>query len=102
MLDQISASEAVKWAVLVFAAGFIGFFGKSLARAMVSILQKMRRSGPGASEASGNPAVLHDGLPPGAGTEQGLPESIPKGTDPKALKKALKAREKALKKQGKP
>jgi len=99
MFDQVSASEAVKWAVLVFAAGFIGFFGKSLGKAILSVLRKGRDDVPAPSKASGYlprpPARPH----PGEEIEPGQDGSKRNGE--KVAKKALKAQEKAMKKQGK-
>jgi len=40
MLEQMSAAEAMKWVLLVFAAGFIGFFGKHLGKSVISAFQK--------------------------------------------------------------
>jgi len=92
MFDAISISEAAKWIALVFAAGFIGFFGKSLARAVLSSFRERKGA---SSEPSGN-------LPSPYGGPPGGPEPVGKvsGKDEqKAVKKALKAQEKAMKKR---
>ena len=41
MLDQMDAFDIVKWVFIVFAAGFIGFFGKYLGKAVISAFQKI-------------------------------------------------------------
>ncbi len=92
MLDGVSMSEAAKWTALVFAAGFIGFFGKSLARAILSIFQKKKKDS--SPEPSGNVPSPHAG-PPG----ESRPAGKALGKDErKILKKALKAQEKTMKK----
>jgi hypothetical protein len=40
MLDQINIPEGLKWASIVFAAGFIGFFGKYLGKLVIGFFQK--------------------------------------------------------------
>ncbi|HQG32621.1 MAG TPA: hypothetical protein PLA83_11895 [Deltaproteobacteria bacterium] len=92
MLDTVSMSEAAKWIALVFAAGFIGFFGKSLARAILSVFHKKKGGSP---EPSGS-------LPPPRGGPPEGPEPVEKGSGKdvqKTVKKALKAQEKAMKKR---
>jgi hypothetical protein len=97
MLEQMSAWEIAKWAALVFAAGFIGFFGKSLGRALLALFQKKEAAPP---ETQGAPK---DAVSPG----QGLPPAVESGRDPRASlskdeqklrKKAMKAEAKARKK----
>lgn len=45
MLEQMTATEAMKWVLLVFAAGFIGFFGKHLGKMVISAFQKKHPDG---------------------------------------------------------
>lgn len=100
MLDHANATEALKWAALVFGAGFIGFFGKSLARAVVSVFQKKKEDSPRALISSGDPASSYK-LLPGAAHGPKETESRRAKDEEKIAKKALKAKKKAAKKQGK-
>lgn len=85
-------SEAAKWIVLVFAAGFIGFFGKSLARAILSVFQKKKGDVPSQSPSP------HGEPMPDTRQESG-PVGGSTGKDAqKAAKKTLKAQEKTTKK----
>jgi hypothetical protein len=97
MFENISMSDATKWIALVFAAGFIGFFGKSLARMLLSIFQKKEAS-PSASQASGQ-IPSRGNEPPSVARTEPEPVNDSSGKDEhKAVKKALKAQEKAMKK----
>jgi hypothetical protein len=95
MSAEIHVLDVVKWAGLVFLAGFIGFFGKYLGRLVLSMVQ--RRAHPPVDEAApvkGQAEVLRQGPAPPEGEGS-------RDTRDKALKKAIKAREKAIKKLGK-
>lgn len=81
MMFQETISEAMKWGLLVFAAGFIGFFGKYLGRIVLAKLHKEK--GPDGKA----PAPSAPGLSP--------------GQEAKSLKKAEKIRQKSEKKQAK-
>ena len=39
MLEHISLAHVVQWIAVVFAAGFIGFFGKHLGQAIITRIQ---------------------------------------------------------------
>lgn len=101
MFDTVSMSEAAKWIALVFVAGFIGFFGKYLARTILSTFQKKKEGRSASRKPSGNPPAPHGGPLPGARQEPGPLESGSEQDGRKAFKKTLKAQEKAMKKQGK-
>ena len=98
MFEHISSQEILKWASLVFLAGFIGFFGKYLGRVVLSLFQKKKDSH--TPEAS----LSEQALKPGVVDTQGKsrqPEPSGGGMtrdDQKLLKKALKAQAKAKKK----
>ena len=99
MFENVSAAEVIQWSALIFAAGFIGFFGKSFGRTVLSFFQKKKEVG---SEASGPPARVPTS---GEGLPSGLEKSLDLGGKPskdeqKLIKKAVKAQEKARKKQG--
>jgi hypothetical protein len=84
MFEQITLVDAVKWVALVFAAGFIGFFGKNLGRAVISLFHREMESTP--------PVPLQQGSAPAAG---------PSEDELKIIKKAIKAKAKTEKKLGK-
>jgi hypothetical protein len=84
MFEQITLADAMKWIVLVFAAGFIGFFGKHLGRAVISLFHRDKASTP--------PEPIQQGSSPAAG---------PFENELKIIKKAMKAKAKAEKKLGK-
>ena len=102
MLENLSTSEAVKWAVLVFAAGFIGFFGKSLARAILSMFQKNRGTQPSAKETSGQSErdPTQGQAPLSDGRQVSDPGEKATKDEQKQIKKAMKSQEKIRKKQG--
>jgi hypothetical protein len=81
MMYQDTISEALKWALIVFAAGFIGFFGKYLGKIILTLFHK------------GNEP---DGKPEAPASPAPLP-----GPDAKAMKKENKSRLKEQKKQDK-
>lgn len=86
MFEQISATDVLKWTALVFAAGFIGFFGKYLGRWVLSLFHREKAEVP----------------PPAGSPVKGVaPEGKPSEGELKILKKALKAKAKAEKKIGK-
>lgn len=85
MSYQDTVAEILKWAALVFAAGFIGFFGKYLGRLL---LDRFRR---------GKPAGRQEAAP-GAPVAPAPPAPSREG---KLSKKAEKNRLKAEKKQAK-
>jgi hypothetical protein len=92
--------EALKWAALVFAAGFIGFFGKSLGRTIVDMFQKKKDVIPAVSKPPVHTSSLQNGLP--SSSVQNLKSVGNHSKDEeKIIKKALKSQEKAVKKQGK-
>jgi hypothetical protein len=51
MFEQVNTLEILKWAALVFLAGFIGFFGKYLGRVVISLFQKTREPAAGSGRA---------------------------------------------------
>jgi hypothetical protein len=81
MIYQDTMSEALKWAFLVFAAGFIGFFGKYLGKIIMTRFHK-------------------DNGPEGADAHPPSPEPA-LSRDEKQLKKAEKNRLKGEKKLAK-
>lgn len=101
MFEQIGAPEILKWAALVFLAGFIGFFGKYLGRVVLALFQRKNEDAP---PASGMP---DQSLKQGSGqikTRSG-PDAVPENElsrqEQKLLKKALKNEAKARKKSEK-
>jgi len=99
MFENVSAAEVIKWSALVFAAGFIGFFGKSFGRTMLSFFQKKKEAESEALEQHARAPSSGEGL--SSGPEKGLdPGDKPSGDEQKLIKKAVKAQEKARKKQG--
>ena len=92
MFEHASAWEVAKWAALVFAAGFIGFFGKSLGRALLGMLQKKETAAP---ETGAEPEGVS---PPGEGLPQAAQDRELSKDEQKLVKKALKAQAKDRKK----
>jgi hypothetical protein len=98
MFENVSASEVAKWMALVFAAGFIGFFGKSLGRALLSLYQKKKNGlAPEATTSPERISSTKEDLSSGTGQvfDSGY---IPSKDGQKLIKKAMKAQEKANKK----
>jgi hypothetical protein len=97
MFENLSAAEVIQWSALIFAAGFIGFFGKSFGRTVLSFFQKKKEAE--ALEPPARVPTSGEGLPsgPGKGLEPG--DKTAKD-EQKLIKKAVKAQEKARKKQG--
>lgn len=85
MFEQVNLPESVKWAILVFAAGFFGFFGKYLGRVVLSLFHREKEAAP---PSPGRPSPERK---PSSGWVQ----------EGKILKKAAKAHAKAQKKLGK-
>lgn len=100
MFDHASASEVAKWVALVFAAGFIGFFGKFLARSIISLFQKKDKA-PRAAKPSGKLPLPDGGLRSAVPHDPENTEDSQAKDRRKLEKKALKARQKAAKKQQK-
>ncbi len=99
MFENLSAAEVIQWSALIFAAGFIGFFGKSFGRTVLSFFQKKKESESEALEPPARVPTSGEGLPSGPG--KGLdPGDKPSKDEQKLIKKAVKAQEKARKKQG--
>lgn len=84
MFEQVNLPETLKWAILVFAAGFFGFFGKYLGRVVLSLFHREKDA---AAPSPGRPAPERK---PSSGQVQEV----------KILKKAAKAHAKAQKKRG--
>lgn len=93
MVENVSAVEVAKWAVLVFLAGFIGFFGKALGRKILAVFQRGKG---GAAQSPSVPA----GSVSSPGEDRVQNDDAPAKGVQKAMKKALKARSKAAKKAG--
>lgn len=94
MFEDMSALEVAKWASLVFLAGFIGFFGKALGRVILLLFQKKKEEEIPLSE------------PPASSPSSTEPKDIQAAKTismdgQKALKKALKAQSKFIKKANK-
>jgi hypothetical protein len=81
MMYQDTISEGLKWTLLVFAAGFIGFFGKYLGKIVLT--------------------RFHKGHDPEVKPAAPSAPSPPPGPDAKAVKKAEKGRLKTQKKREK-
>jgi hypothetical protein len=94
MFEQTGALEVAKWTALVFLAGFIGFFGKALGRAILAHFEKKKGGAPESPEPSSR------GSSPGSGPDPGADHTAVKDSQ-KSVKKALKAQEKAVKKANK-
>jgi hypothetical protein len=95
----VSAAEIIQWSAMVCAAGFIGFFGKSFGRTVLLFFQKKKEAESEALEPPARVPSSGEGLP--SGPEKGLnPGDKPFGDEQKLIKKAVKAQEKARKKQG--
>ena len=102
MFEHISVSEAVQWIALVFLAGFIGFFGKSLGRSILSIFHKdSAKESPSAPQGNMSLSPTGQAAPPPASQERAPDEKTLSEAEQKALKKALKAQAKAQKKLAK-
>jgi hypothetical protein len=80
--------EALKWILIVLAAGFIGQFGKSLSTHIIEYLKKRKLQGA-------------DGPPVPVAVTQGEPSPAGAPGQEKAEKKAVKAQEKLQKKAAK-
>ncbi|HOY73884.1 MAG TPA: hypothetical protein PK749_01860 [Deltaproteobacteria bacterium] len=97
----MSAPEILKWVLLVFLAGFIGFFGKFLGKLVISLFQRKKEEDapgpalPGQSVRQG-PAETKSVSGQGA-----VPGEVMSRDEQKLLKKALKNEVKANKKSGK-
>jgi len=85
MFEQVNLPESVKWAILVFAAGFFGFFGKYLGRVVLSLFHREKEAAP---PSPGRPSPERE---PSSGRVQ----------EEKIFKKTAKAHAKAQKKLGK-
>jgi hypothetical protein len=96
MFENVSAAEVIQWSALVFAAGFIGFFGKFFGRTVLSFFQKKKEADSEALEPPARAPSSGEGLP--SSPEKGFDQ--PSGDEQKLIKKAMKAQEKARKKQG--
>jgi hypothetical protein len=97
MLEHVSASEVAKWMALVFAAAFIGFFGKSLGRALLSLFQKKNGPAPEATNPLERFSSTKQELSSGTGQVFDSGDKTSKDGQ-KIIKKAMKAQEKANKK----
>ncbi len=101
MFEQISTPEILKWVILVFIAGFIGFFGKYLGRVVISLFQRKKK---GAARTSSLPGQT---VKPGVVDIQAKGDSSTRlgggmsREEQKLLKKALKNEVKAKKKSEK-
>ena len=97
MFEHLSAFEIAKWMALAFAAAFIGFFGKSLGSALLSLFQKKNKPVPEATK--GPERITSTKEEPSSGTGQ-VSDSGDKTSKngQKLIKKAMKAQEKAMKK----
>ncbi|MGD0821197.1 MAG: hypothetical protein ABSA71_10680 [Desulfomonilia bacterium] len=97
MFEHVSASEFAKWMALVFAAAFIGFFGKSLGMALLSLFQKKNGPVPEATKPPERISSTKEELSSGTGQvfDSG---DISSKDGQKLIKKAMKAQEKASKK----
>ncbi|HPC46423.1 MAG TPA: hypothetical protein PLW83_00140 [Deltaproteobacteria bacterium] len=104
MLETISGLDALKWAVLAFLAGFIGFYGKFLGRLVLDMLARAKGTAPAQA-----PPDKHEDTTPAPGREgathspagEDMETGSTGGVSDKVLKKAIKAKIKAEKKQGK-
>jgi hypothetical protein len=83
MLDQVDALEMLKWTFIVFAAGFIGFFGKYLGKLVISSFQKNK------------------GMDQMTDNQQKTAQEAEKEQEQKIIKKTMKTQIKALKKKSK-
>jgi hypothetical protein len=88
MMLEHTMSNALVWGFLAFAAGFIGFFGRYLGKAVISRLH--RGKGPGGKGASTPSPVIPE-----------PPARAPAFPDEKLLKKEEKVRLKTEKKLAK-
>ena len=99
MFENVSAAEVIKWSALVFGAGFIGFFGKSFGRTVLTFFQKKKEAESEALEPPARGPSSGERLT--SGPEKGLDLGDKSSKDEqKLIKKAVKAQEKARKKQG--
>jgi len=94
MFEDISALVVAKWASLVFLAGFIGFFGKALARVILSLFQKKKAEDHPLAEPPSSVSSSVETRDLQAAKTISMDEH-------KALKKALKAQSKFIKKANK-
>ncbi|HOJ14198.1 MAG TPA: hypothetical protein PLS81_05910 [Deltaproteobacteria bacterium] len=97
MAADVPLLEALRWAAIVFVAGFIGFFGKYLARLVLDRIHA-RAKGPGDLPRDRSARKDAPGESPPPVTGAGADAPAPRATDPKVMKKLLKARAKAIKK----
>lgn len=97
MFEHVSASEIAKWMALVFAAAFIGFFGKSLGRALLSMYQKKNGPVPESTKPPERISSTKQELSSGTGQVFDSGDK-PSKDGQKLIKKAMKAQEKASKK----
>jgi hypothetical protein len=99
MMMQDTMAEALKWAFLVFAAGFVGFFGKYLGRILLERIRKDKASGAAAPPPASPGKAMAPSSPPEASRETPPGEArLPR--DDKLMKKVEKSRLKLEKKQG--
>ena len=102
MFEQVSMSEIAQWTALVFLAGFIGFFGKSFGRSILSIFHKdSAKESPSVSQGSASLSPTEKSSPLSAHQERALVEKSVSDVEQKSLKKALKTQAKAQKKLAK-
>lgn len=98
MFDQLSAPEIMKWVVLVFLAGFIGFFGKYLGRTVITLFQRKKEDAPSPPTLPGQASGTGD--MPAQAQHGGIPDKAVSKDEQKLKKKALKAGAKRTKKGG--
>lgn len=84
MLGEVYPADIMKWAALVFLAGFIGFFGKYLGRVVLSLFQKKPGQEPESST----------GVPDGGSAAQAQVLRDEEKLRKKAVKNAVKEKKK--------
>ena len=92
MFEHVSTTDVTMWAALIFITGFIGFFGKALGRATLTLFQKKKGTVPSVR-------VTLSGEGPLPGTQGGLDQGdTPSKGNQKLIKKSMKTQVKTQKK----